>query len=160
MRVQKEIIFEAAHRLKFHRGACKNLHGHSYKLVVQVESDVENRGEIRRPEEEGMTVDFGILSKIMKGIINDGVFCDDSIAPFDHALILKHDDQLIEDLEKYGFRINKMDEEPTAENMAYLFMRLIKMSLKFQNRDDVKVVQVDVWETKTSRATWRIEDGI
>ena len=40
MRIGKLFKFEAAHRLPNHPGKCKNLHGHSYKLEVVVNGEV------------------------------------------------------------------------------------------------------------------------
>lgn len=57
MLITKEFIFDAAHKLERYDGACKNLHGHTYKLHVSV------KGE---PKEDGMVIDFGILKKIVK----------------------------------------------------------------------------------------------
>ena len=38
MRIRRRFAFEAAHRLPKHPGKCRDLHGHSYELVVTVES--------------------------------------------------------------------------------------------------------------------------
>ncbi|WDC84441.1 6-carboxytetrahydropterin synthase [Caloramator sp. mosi_1] len=46
--VSKEFNFEAAHMLSEHQGDCKNLHGHSYKMIVEVTGDIKN----------GMVIDF------------------------------------------------------------------------------------------------------
>ena len=40
MRVRRRFGFEAAHRLPNHPGKCRELHGHSYVLVVTVNTDV------------------------------------------------------------------------------------------------------------------------
>lgn len=57
--------FEAAHRLSKHKGKCKNLHGHSYRLLVEVQ------GEINK--ETNMVMDFAELDKIVKLSIIDWV---------------------------------------------------------------------------------------
>ena len=36
MRVRRNFDFEAAHLLPHHPGECRDLHGHSYRLVVTV----------------------------------------------------------------------------------------------------------------------------
>jgi len=56
--IEKIIKFESAHRLPGHP-KCGNLHGHSYKVEVVVESEQLN--------EQGFVIDFGVLSKIVKG---------------------------------------------------------------------------------------------
>ena len=55
MIVRRRFEFEAAHRLPNHPGKCRELHGHSYKLVVQVERPVDS--------ETGMVIDFSDLKQ-------------------------------------------------------------------------------------------------
>jgi 6-pyruvoyltetrahydropterin/6-carboxytetrahydropterin synthase len=39
--VKRTFEFEAAHRLPHHPGKCRELHGHSYRLVVSVQRPVD-----------------------------------------------------------------------------------------------------------------------
>ena len=55
MRVRRRFGFEAAHQLPNHPGKCRDLHGHSYKLVVEVERPVD--------PDSGMAIDFGDLKQ-------------------------------------------------------------------------------------------------
>ncbi len=48
--------FEAAHKLAWHPGKCRNLHGHSYRLDVTV------RGPL---DANGVVVDFDVLHEIV-----------------------------------------------------------------------------------------------
>jgi len=57
MILRKEYGFEAAHFIHNHPGKCRNLHGHSYKLFVSLEGEVN--------PETGMIIDFDDLSKIV-----------------------------------------------------------------------------------------------
>lgn len=41
MIVRRTFEFEAAHRLPHHPGKCRELHGHSYRLVVSVSRPVD-----------------------------------------------------------------------------------------------------------------------
>ena len=66
--VSKEITFDAAHMLSGYDGKCRNLHGHTYRLVVEV------RGE---PDESGMVLDFFELKKRMQ----------ETADRFDHAYL-------------------------------------------------------------------------
>jgi len=59
----KRFEFEAAHHLPKHKGKCKNLHGHSYKLEVTVRRE---DGELNN---EGMVVDSGILKQVVNETI-------------------------------------------------------------------------------------------
>lgn len=63
MKICKIFTFDAAHKLPFHKGKCFDLHGHTYKLEVTVEGDVN--------KETGMVIDFGDLSHIVKSRIID-----------------------------------------------------------------------------------------
>jgi 6-pyruvoyltetrahydropterin/6-carboxytetrahydropterin synthase len=56
-RVTRRFSFEAAHQLEWHRGACKNLHGHSYRLEVTVSGPVTG---------DGIVVDFADLSALVE----------------------------------------------------------------------------------------------
>lgn len=48
--------FEAAHRLAWHPGKCRNLHGHSYRLDVTVAGPVDTNGVV---------IDFDDLTAIV-----------------------------------------------------------------------------------------------
>lgn len=43
-RVSKEFSFDMAHILDGHDGKCRNLHGHTYKLQVEVSGDLYQQG--------------------------------------------------------------------------------------------------------------------
>ncbi|OAJ74384.1 6-pyruvoyl tetrahydrobiopterin synthase [Brevibacillus sp. SKDU10] len=55
--VSKEFTFDAAHHLHAYEGKCKNLHGHTYKVVFGISGC---------PNEIGITVDFGDIKTIWK----------------------------------------------------------------------------------------------
>src|SRR5512137_890953 len=66
--VTKVFHFEAAHFLPKHKGKCKRLHGHTYKLEVTV----RRLPHLKPIDDEGMVVDFSDLKKIVnKEIIED-----------------------------------------------------------------------------------------
>ena len=155
-RVTKSYAFEAAHRLMHHRGACANLHGHSYTVEVEVTGKLQREGPA-----EGMVLDFGDLSKVVRPLIEE----------LDHHLILSHNDPLCELLSgKEGVALYIMNDVPTAENMAACLAKRIqeRLNLAFvspftvngENRKAVNgeyaVTKVTVWETATSRATWEL----
>ncbi|MDH3627022.1 MAG: 6-carboxytetrahydropterin synthase QueD [Acidobacteriota bacterium] len=58
MKVRRRFPFEAAHKLPNHPGKCKELHGHSYKLFVTVDREVD--------AESGMAIDFSDLKTIVR----------------------------------------------------------------------------------------------
>ncbi|MBO2944011.1 6-carboxytetrahydropterin synthase QueD [Paenibacillus sp. F411] len=55
--VSKEFTFDAAHHLHAYEGKCKNLHGHTYKVVFGISGT---------PDQVGITVDFGQIKDIWK----------------------------------------------------------------------------------------------
>ncbi len=55
--VSKEFTFDAAHHLHCYEGKCKNLHGHTYKVILAV-SGLTN--------DIGIVIDFGDLKSIWK----------------------------------------------------------------------------------------------
>jgi 6-pyruvoyltetrahydropterin/6-carboxytetrahydropterin synthase len=68
--------FSAAHQLPHHDGKCANLHGHEYRVIVEVGGPV--KGSEAGPE-EGMVFDFGRIKEVYKQRIES--LCD-------HALLL------------------------------------------------------------------------
>ena len=63
MLVEKEVRFESAHLLPYYDGPCKNLHGHSYRLVIQVQGEVDPRS--------GIIIDFYELHRAVKAEVLD-----------------------------------------------------------------------------------------
>tara|TARA_Y100000310_G_C20653788_1_gene800890 strand:- start:600 stop:944 length:345 start_codon:yes stop_codon:yes gene_type:complete len=57
MIIGKTFSFDAAHKLEWHNGKCKDLHGHTYKFEVLI------KGEVNRA---GIVIDFGDLKEIVK----------------------------------------------------------------------------------------------
>ena len=58
MIVKRTFDFEAAHRLPHHPGKCRELHGHSYRLVVSVDRPVD--------PVSGLAVDFSDVKDAVK----------------------------------------------------------------------------------------------
>lgn len=61
-RVSRSFSFEAAHQLEWHSGACKNLHGHSYRLEVTVAGALDANG---------IVIDFSDLSQLVNRAVID-----------------------------------------------------------------------------------------
>jgi 6-pyruvoyltetrahydropterin/6-carboxytetrahydropterin synthase len=58
VRVKVVFDFEAAHRLPNHPGKCRELHGHSYRLVVSVDRPVS--------ASSGLAIDFSDLKDVVQ----------------------------------------------------------------------------------------------
>jgi 6-pyruvoyltetrahydropterin/6-carboxytetrahydropterin synthase len=42
--ITKEFSFDSAHKLNWHKGKCKDLHGHTYKLYVTIKGNINKNG--------------------------------------------------------------------------------------------------------------------
>ncbi|MCK1991975.1 6-carboxytetrahydropterin synthase QueD [Peribacillus muralis] len=58
--VSKEFTFDAAHHLHDYEGKCKNLHGHTYKVIFGLSGYTDSRG---------LMIDFGDMKDIWKNEI-------------------------------------------------------------------------------------------
>ena len=131
MKIAKEFTWEMGHRLPFHSGKCKNLHGHSYKCIVELTGG---------PDKNGMVMDYYDLKKIVEPILDD----------LDHAfMVCKKDTEMIEVLEKLNSRKVVVDFETTAENICVYLLNKIKSAKLPQNINSLKV---RVLETENSYA--------
>lgn len=63
--VSKEFTFDAAHHLYCYEGKCKNLHGHTYRVIFGISGFVDSRG---------LMMDFGDIKEIWKNEIE--IFLD------------------------------------------------------------------------------------
>ncbi|CRK85110.1 6-carboxytetrahydropterin synthase QueD [Neobacillus massiliamazoniensis] len=63
--VSKEFTFDAAHHLHCYDGKCKNLHGHTYKVIFGLSGFIDERG---------LMIDFGDIKDIWKNEIE--IFLD------------------------------------------------------------------------------------
>lgn len=145
--VTKEITFEMAHRLSKHPGACRNIHGHTYRLAVTLKGLAVDDDKV---------IDFAVLGQILREEFVTGPAC------WDHALLVNPDDPLFgrgmvairAHFEASGLRIRDMGiaVDPTAEAMAQeVRARLERRG--FDGRHGLVVHAVTLWETPTASAT-------
>ncbi len=145
IRITKEFKFETAHSLPGYDGLCKNIHGHSYELLVTVAGyPIEEKNHPKR----GMVMDFGDLKKIVRKVI---------VEPFDHALVLRSDvsKTLITELKKNYEKVILLNYQPTSEMMLDDFARRIQTELPNQ----VELKYLLLRETVTSYAEWFAEEN-
>lgn len=136
-RVSKEFSFDMAHILDGHDGKCRNLHGHTYKLQVEVSGELYQQGP-----KKGMVMDFADLKDIVKTLI---------LEPMDHAFIYDTNSEreckiaaLLNELDSKTFG---MPSRTTAEEMArFIFNRL---------KSELPLSAVRLWETPTSFCEYR-----
>lgn len=108
--VKTEDSFDSAHFLARYNGKCRNIHGHRWRVVIEIAG--ENL-------DDGMVVDFTDIKATLKALTDN----------LDHSLVMEKDTlkpQTYECLVDEGFRIMIMDFRPTAENFAKYFFDEIK----------------------------------
>jgi 6-pyruvoyltetrahydropterin/6-carboxytetrahydropterin synthase len=130
-RATKELSFCYGHRLLNYDGKCRYLHGHNGRAVVTVEAE--------SLDSLGMVVDFSQLKRVLGGWIDEAL---------DHKMILHRDDPVIPELRRQGEPFLTLDVNPTAENIA-------KLIFDTARREGLPVVEVTLWETENSFATYR-----
>ncbi|HNV49608.1 MAG: 6-carboxytetrahydropterin synthase [Bacteroidales bacterium] len=145
IRITKAYKFDMAHALPGHDGLCKNIHGHSYELLVTLIGEPIND---QNSPKNGMVIDFKDLKKIIKDLIVD---------QFDHSLVLRDDtpEALLTQMQIAYSRIILVNYQPTSENMIIDFANRIKNRLP----DNVKLHHLKLWETVTSYTEWYAEDN-
>jgi 6-pyruvoyltetrahydropterin/6-carboxytetrahydropterin synthase len=129
--VTKVIHFCYGHRLLEYAGKCRHLHGHNGVLEVDVDA-----GAL---DDLGMVVDFGLVNDVVKTWVDENL---------DHKMLLSKADPAIPSLQALGEPLFLMDENPTAENIARLIWHATEDA-------GFKISEIRLWETPTSRATFR-----
>jgi 6-pyruvoyltetrahydropterin/6-carboxytetrahydropterin synthase len=124
MQITKIIRFEAAHRLLGYEGACSNIHGHSYKVEMSVENEVN--------PDTGMVTDFKNIKNTIGLWINEN---------WDHALIIEKGDPF----QVIDTKMFIMNKRPTAENMVEFLLA------KFPNIHKIKIWETETSYAEVSR---------
>lgn len=133
--IQKEIEFDAGHRVPLHESKCKNPHGHRYRVVAGIEGELITDGP-----ESGMVRDFSVVKSLLTEHVHD---------KYDHGFIVSENDITLRVLLETvpDWKLVVVPFYPTAECLAKSIY------------DDVKVYlpnlkYIDVWETPTSCARY------
>ena len=131
--VTKVIEFAYGHRLLEHDGKCRYLHGHNGMLEVDIDAEALDK--------MGMVIDFARVSEVVKTWVDTNL---------DHRMLLNKADPVAPMLIEAGEPIYFLDDNPTAENIAKLIWHAARDA-------GLQVSEVRLWETSTSRATYRGE---
>ena len=108
--------FSSAHNLRNYEGNCERLHGHNWKVEIYLQSE--------KLDETGMLVDFKVLKKELKKLLDE----------LDHIYLNEH---------KYFKKVN-----PTSENICKYIYDNLKV-----NFGDL-MYKVLVWESDNSVAEY------
>ena len=145
IRITKEFNFEMAHALWNYDGACRNIHGHSYRLFVTLlgapNKDSEN-------PKFGMVIDFKDLKSMIQGPVVDFL---------DHALVVyrEAEGELLFSIRQMYEKVHVFDFQPTCENLVLFIVETIRSSLL----PGVQLQAVKLYETASSYAEWHLEDN-
>ena len=116
-----------SHRLPYHEGNCKNIHGHTYKIRVELEGE---------PDENGMVVDYYYIEQVVAPLIRR----------LDHSFVCDAGDRLMIDfLQKAGFKYNIIENYTTAENLAIYAVQEIAPG--FRNLKNLSRLKIRIYET-------------
>ncbi len=129
--VTKVIHFCYGHRLLNYNGPCAHPHGHNGKVEIEL-----SRVQL---DERGMVQDFSEIKDRIKKWID---------TTLDHRMLLHKDDVMIPFLDQQKEPYYRLDENPTAENIA-------KLILKYAKAQGFPVTAVRLWETESSFAVYR-----
>ena len=137
-KLKTSATFDSAHFLAGYEGKCANIHGHCWKIEVEI------CGEKVQPEgtKRGMLIDFGDLKKAVRALANS----------FDHTLIFEKGSlkaATLEALKAEGFSLTEVCFRPTAENLAEHFWGLLKAQ-------GLEVSSVTVYETADNCAVYEV----
>ena len=125
--------FAAAHFLRDYNGKCENLHGHNYKVYAHVRGPELNEG--------GMLLDFSRLKAALRQVCQQ----------LDHTNLNDFD---------------VFNQNPSAERIAmYIYDGIIALLKKegidlsySAGKTEPALYCVDVFETETSRARYRVDE--
>lgn len=135
--LKTEASFDAAHFLADYSGKCKNIHGHRWRVFIEVEGETLCQDRQSR----GMLVDFGLLKKDVKALADS----------FDHAFIIEKGtlkQKTLDALREENFHIIEISFRPTAENFAKYFYDEAK-------KLGYHVASTTIYETPTNCASYR-----
>ena len=129
--VSKTFSFCYGHRLLNDPGECGGLHGHTAKATIMIEAD--------ELDKLGMVCHFDQLKDKVGAWIEDNL---------DHRMLLAEGDPLVKVLKEQGEKVVVLAGNPTAENIA-------RMVFEETSSVGLPVSQVEIWESPTSKATYR-----
>ena len=131
-KIAKEFQFDACHMLDGHNGKCHNLHGHTYRLLVEISNEIITNGS-----SADMVMDYADIKSVVKQQIIDQL---------DHAYLYNQNNtnerQIAELLQQMQRKIFAFPCRTTAEGMSkFIFDHLSQF---------LPVSMIKLWETPTS----------
>lgn len=134
--IAKDFRWEMAHRLPYHEGGCRNVHGHSYRMWIELTGV---------PDANGMVLDYFVLKQMV----------DPLVAEVDHAFLCDNSDKLIVDfLDSSKLKAVYVDFPTTAENIARWFFERLSgvFSTDRSSLKHLRALRVRIQETERTFA--------
>ncbi len=146
IRITKEFDFEMAHALWNYDGACRNIHGHSYRLFVTL---IGLPNSDSKDPKFGMVIDFKDLKSMVKAPVVDF---------FDHSLVVyrEAEGEILGTIRQMYEKVHVFDFQPTCENLVLHIVNTIQGSML----PGIQLQAVKLYETATSFAEWHLEDNL
>ena len=139
MKIAKEFRWEMGHRLPEHIGLCRNIHGHSYRMIVEINGEVLSNG---------MIIDFYDLGLIVKPILEK----------LDHSfLVYIKDKPVLDFLKKYKMKMVVVEYLATVENICKDITEKIVSEFKKQKVKNISEISVKIFETPNSFAEMNLK---
>lgn len=130
--ISKQFRWEMGHRLPFHEGLCKNIHGHSYEAHVVLTGE---------PDAHGMVMDYFDMKLLIQNKIDE----------LDHSFLCDTSDTVVRAfLEEHSMKAVHVNFPTTAENIARMLLEHVISQLPSGHRVDA--VRVRVFETEKTFA--------
>lgn len=149
MFVTREFTFDSAHQLTDYYGKCESLHGHTYKLQVTLEGEMQKNG---------LVIDFVVLKRIVKkhvlDILDHRVLNEVVKNPSAENLVVWIWNQLL-DLEKL---LHEEINDPNLTDHIKNLMRHSEGEGEIAESDfdrTLRLYEVKLWETPNSWITYR-----
>ncbi|MBL7998906.1 MAG: 6-carboxytetrahydropterin synthase [Candidatus Kapabacteria bacterium] len=135
-RIAKDFRWEMGHRLPFHTGLCKNIHGHSYTLRVELEGTTDNNG---------MVMDFYDINAAVDPIVES----------LDHCFICDEDDSvMIEFFLTNPMKVTMVPFSTTAENICRWLCETIWQEMQAHER--INSITCRLHETERAYAQYSV----
>ncbi|EKD93626.1 MAG: hypothetical protein ACD_28C00108G0019 [uncultured bacterium] len=146
MLITKIFIFDAAHALTRYYGKCENVHGHTYRLEVTVEGEMDSNG---------LVIDFVILKRIVQRQI---------LGVLDHQNLNDHFENPSAELvcrwiwDRLFPLASLLQQELKDPNLGEDLKRYLNQTLSLDctlGDPQVRLFEVKLWETENSGVAYR-----
>ena len=137
--LKNEVQFDTAHYLSGYAGKCSNIHGHRYRMVVELASETLQETGVQR----GMVADFGDVKDLLKQLADQ----------YDHKLLIEDNEDgwaVAAQLAQLPnqFAVVMVPYRPTAEEMSRAIYQQIKAA-------GYPVYSVELFETPVNSCIYR-----